>query len=165
MSKRVQFRTSVDKFALRYRGIVAGEKLQHIRQSSGQHADKQEPTVLKTYPVNDLARQLLTVMPTFLDDRTVHTAGALSAVGAARYRTMYLLWLSQHSLADLWVINGAHYWDGRLRINELPAQHAPLVAALGLSRQTLKPHSRAKRPVITAASRPIELPGRTYPRV
>jgi hypothetical protein len=112
------FDPTTGKFGLKYRGIVAGEKLNRIRKSLQPNPKlaQPRPTILAVHPIRDLPQQILRMMPNSLTEVAATAAGMVANATRMRepYHSLYLMWLAQHSLADLLVIDGAYYCNGRL---------------------------------------------------
>jgi len=67
-----------------------------------------------------LPRQISGIMPNFLPEVVVSSGNKGTAIQrmSEPYHSIYLIWLSQRALADLWVASGLFYLNGRLAISE-----------------------------------------------
>ena len=117
------FDPGMKKFRVEYRGIVAGEKLKRIRAAANldQNGERLRSRIhIVVHQIKDLQQQIAGVMPNFLPELVPLRTNSLSNIKRMRqpYHSIYLMWLDQQSLADMWVINGAFYSDGRLVMAE-----------------------------------------------
>ena len=117
------FLPDVKAFQLQYRGIVGGQKLKCIREwgklrRNGEVAPSQIKIAI--HVVRDLVQQISGMMHNFLPAIERTATGDISSFKRMTepYDSVYLIWLSQHSLADMLILNGAFYLDGRLVLAE-----------------------------------------------
>jgi hypothetical protein len=113
----------IGRFRLQFRGIAGGEKLKCIREPNTLTHNAERPqSGLKFTPhrIWDLPRQISGIMPNFLPEVVVSSGNKGTAIQrmSEPYHSIYLIWLSQRALADLWVASGLFYLNGRLAISE-----------------------------------------------
>lgn len=135
----------LERFQLRYRGVVAGAKLSCVC--------KPDPTPLnakttvgharfRLHPIRDPRQHISGLLPNFLPE--VQRSPEVKSVAISRMRepvhSLYLSWLAQHRLAGLTAISGAFYWNGRLRMNECQQTFGDAAAHRSVTRSRSQKH-------------------------
>jgi hypothetical protein len=113
---------NLQQFQLRYRGFIAGAKLQCLRKQRAANSGK-PPLIdlrLRLHPIRDLRQQINQLLPNCPLELEAPSNGKAASVSRMREPalSLYLLWLAQHRLSDLTTISGAYYYDGHLALQE-----------------------------------------------
>jgi hypothetical protein len=92
------------------------QKTAHLPKRPTPYSD----TIFRRYEIKDPPHQIAGMMPNFFVEPILSPRGNL--VGTRRmdepYHSIYLLWLSRYSLADMWVVSGASYLPGRFALTD-----------------------------------------------
>jgi hypothetical protein len=148
------FDPRVGRFRLQFRGIAGGDKLTRIQEPRNRTQDNERPPCdlrFATHPIWNLPRQIAGIMPSFLAELVISPDGKITGIQrlSEPYHSIYLIWLSQRSLADLWVASGVFYLNGRLALSvcgELGvARTAPAPAIQQGPASARRHHQRAKK--------------------
>ena len=140
------FLPDVKAFQLQYRGIVGGQKLKCIHEwgklrRNGEVAPSQINIAI--HVIRDLVQQISGMMHNFLPATERTATGDISSLERMTepYDSVYLIWLSQHSLADMLILNGAFYLDGRLVLAECcnAVASRPISRSPHVSRPSIRP--------------------------
>jgi hypothetical protein len=148
------FDPRVERFRLQFRGIAGGDKLARLRELKNRIQSNERPSSdlrLASYPIGNLPRQIAGIMPSFLTELVISPDDKVTDIQrmSEPYHSIYLMWLSQRSLAELWVASGVFYLNGRLAISVCGetgvARTAPAPAIQQGPASARRHHQRSKK--------------------
>lgn len=112
------FDPRTQQFHLQYRGIVGGEKLKCIHKATTSHAGLHDTIKIALYRTENLPLQITRMLRNSPRELSFANDATILQRMSEPHHSVYLLWLSQHTLADICVATGVLYYNGRLALRE-----------------------------------------------